>query len=108
MPIYEYKCQKCGVIEVTQRITEKPLAKCPTCKSKIKKLISNTSFQLKGTGWYITDYARKGQSNGESKSESKTKSSSTASSESKSDAKKSEASSSDKASSTSSSSATSA
>ena len=47
--------------EATQRITEKPLAKCPTCKSKVKKLISNTSFQLKGTGWYVTDYARKGK-----------------------------------------------
>jgi putative FmdB family regulatory protein len=108
MPIYEYQCQKCGVIEVTQRITEKPLAKCPTCKSKIKKLISNTSFQLKGTGWYITDYARKGQSNGESKSESKSKSSSTSAPESKSETKKSEASSSEKAASTSSSSSTSA
>ncbi|MSP41461.1 MAG: zinc ribbon domain-containing protein [Deltaproteobacteria bacterium] len=83
MPIYEYQCQKCGVIEVTQRITEKSLAKCPTCKSKVKKLISNTSFQLKGTGWYITDYARKGQTNGESKSESSPKA--TASTESKSD-----------------------
>lgn len=92
MPIYEYKCQKCGVIEVTQRITEKPLAKCPTCKSKIKKLISNTSFQLKGTGWYITDYARKGQSNGESKSDSKPSSSSASSAETKSEAKKSESS----------------
>jgi putative FmdB family regulatory protein len=59
MPIYEYQCQKCGTFEVTQRITEKPLGKCPTCKGKVKKLISNTSFQLKGTGWYITDYARK-------------------------------------------------
>lgn len=59
MPIYEYRCDKCGTFEVTQRITEKPLGKCPTCKSKVKKLISNTSFQLKGTGWYITDYARK-------------------------------------------------
>jgi putative FmdB family regulatory protein len=108
MPIYEYQCQKCGVIEVTQRITEKPLAKCPTCKSKIKKLISNTSFQLKGTGWYITDYARKGQSNGESKSESKSKSSSTSAPESKSETKKSEASSNEKAASTSSSSSTSA
>ena len=68
MPIYEYSCQKCGVVEVTQRITEKPLAKCPGCKSKVKKLISNTSFQLKGTGWYVTDYARKGQ-NGEAKSD---------------------------------------
>lgn len=109
MPIYEYSCQKCGVIEVTQRIIEKPLAKCPTCKSKIKKLISNTSFQLKGTGWYITDYARKGQSNGESKSESSSKPASTAASESKSETKKSDSSSSsDKASSTSSSTATSA
>jgi putative FmdB family regulatory protein len=59
MPIYEYKCEKCGTFEITQRITEKPLGKCPTCKGKVKKLISNTSFQLKGTGWYITDYARK-------------------------------------------------
>ncbi len=83
MPIYEYQCQKCGVIEVTQRITEKSLTKCPTCKSKVKKLISNTSFQLKGTGWYITDYARKGQTNGESKSDSSSKS--TSSSEPKSD-----------------------
>jgi putative FmdB family regulatory protein len=88
MPIYEYKCDKCGTFEVTQRITEKALSKCPTCKSKVKKLISNTSFQLKGTGWYITDYARKGQSNGESKSDGGAKSSSA---ESKSDSKKSEA-----------------
>jgi putative FmdB family regulatory protein len=69
MPIYEYQCQKCGTFEVTQRITEKSLSKCPTCKNKVKKLISNTSFQLKGTGWYVTDYARKSQ--GEPKAESK-------------------------------------
>ena len=92
MPIYEYSCQKCGVIEVTQRITEKALAKCPTCKSKVKKLISNTSFQLKGTGWYITDYARKGQK-GESNSDSVSKSSSSStSSETKSETKKTESS----------------
>jgi putative FmdB family regulatory protein len=89
MPIYEYQCQKCGTIEVTQRITEKPLTKCPTCKSRVKRLISNTSFQLKGTGWYVTDYARKGQANGDSKSDSGPKSS--APSESKSEAKKSDA-----------------
>lgn len=78
MPIYEYACPKCGEFEVTQRITEPPLKKCPTCKStKVKKLISNTSFQLKGSGWYITDYARKdgaggkpAEAKGESKSES--------------------------------------
>ncbi|HEX9442550.1 MAG TPA: zinc ribbon domain-containing protein [Candidatus Binatia bacterium] len=62
MPIYEYACGKCGTFEVTQRITEKPLGRCPTCKGKVKKLISNTSFQLKGTGWYVTDYARKDKS----------------------------------------------
>ncbi|HEY7554110.1 MAG TPA: zinc ribbon domain-containing protein [Candidatus Binatia bacterium] len=92
MPIYEYKCQKCGTFEVTQRITDKALGKCPTCKSKVKKLISNTSFQLKGTGWYITDYARKGQ-NGESKGANGVKSTE-AKSESKSESKKSESSSS--------------
>jgi putative FmdB family regulatory protein len=92
MPIYEYQCQKCGTIEVTQRITEKSLTKCPTCKSKVKKLISNTSFQLKGTGWYITDYARKGQTNGESKSDSSSKSTSSSESKSESGSKSSAAS----------------
>jgi putative FmdB family regulatory protein len=81
MPIYEYQCQKCGTFEVTQRITEKPLGRCPTCKAKVKKLISNTSFQLKGTGWYVTDYARK--SNGASKDENGSKSTSDSKSESK-------------------------
>jgi putative FmdB family regulatory protein len=81
MPIYEYECQKCGTFEATQRITENPLSKCPTCKGKVKKLISNTSFQLKGTGWYITDYARKG------KDASKENGSSSSSSESKSETK---------------------
>lgn len=70
MPIYEYQCSTCGVFEVTQRITEDPLKKCPTCNHKVQKLISNTSFQLKGTGWYITDYGRGSGSDGE-KSESK-------------------------------------
>ena len=76
MPIYEYQCQKCGTFEATQRITEKPLVKCPTCKGKVKKLISNTSFQLKGTGWYITDYARKDNNKGAGKGENGAKSSS--------------------------------
>ena len=88
MPIYEYQCQKCGTFEATQRITDKALAKCPTCKGKVKKLISNTSFQLKGTGWYITDYARKGQ-NGDSKGKSSEPSK--PSSESKNESKKTDA-----------------
>lgn len=67
MPIYEYRCEKCGDFEVTQRITEDPLKKCPTCKRKVHKLISNTSFQLKGSGWYVTDYARAGKDKSGSK-----------------------------------------
>ena len=62
MPIYEYRCEKCGDFEVTQRITEDPLKKCPTCKRKVSKLMSSTSFPLKGSGWYVTDYARKEKS----------------------------------------------
>jgi putative FmdB family regulatory protein len=92
MPIYEYSCQKCGTFETTQRITEKPLAKCPTCKGKVRKLISNTSFQLKGTGWYITDYARKGKGDDgksdSSKSDGASKSASESKGESKSETKK--------------------
>jgi len=68
MPIYEYQCKKCGQFEEMQKITDPPLKRCPTCHAKVTKLISNTSFQLKGTGWYITDYGRKG---GGAKSESK-------------------------------------
>ena len=79
MPIYEYSCDKCGVFEITQRITEDALTKCPTCKRKVQRLISNTSFQLKGGGWYVTDYARKGGAKTtESKSESSSPSSSDA------------------------------
>ena len=115
MPIYEYQCATCGTIEVTQRITDKALSKCPTCKSKVKRLISNTSFQLKGTGWYITDYARKGQTNGDSKSDSGSKDASSAESKGESkkgeskkiESKKSESSTSDKSSSTASSSSSS-
>jgi putative FmdB family regulatory protein len=51
---------QCGDFDVMQKITEKPLRKCPTCKGKVSKLVSNTSFQLKGSGWYLTDYAGKG------------------------------------------------
>jgi putative FmdB family regulatory protein len=66
MPIYEYRCAKCGEFDVMQRITEKPLRKCPTCKGKVEKLVSNTSFHLKGSGWYVTDYAGKGKDKAES------------------------------------------
>lgn len=76
MPIYEYHCEKCGDFDVMQKITAGPLRKCPTCKSKVKKLMSNTAFQLKGTGWYVTDYGNKGSTNrAESGSESTSSSS---------------------------------
>ena len=64
MPIYEYRCEKCGDFEQTQRISDPPLDRCPTCRRKVRRLISNTSFQLKGSGWYVTDYARAGKNAG--------------------------------------------
>jgi putative FmdB family regulatory protein len=58
MPIYEYTCEKCDKhLEIIQKITSDPLTICPDCKGQLRKMISNTSFVLKGTGWYVTDYA---------------------------------------------------
>jgi putative FmdB family regulatory protein len=58
MPIYEYECSKCGRIdEVIQKFSDKPLARCKHCSGKLHKLVSHSSFHLKGTGWYVTDYA---------------------------------------------------
>ena len=63
MPIYEYECSKCGRIdEVLQKFSDKPINRCKHCSGKLNKLISHSSFHLKGTGWYITDYANKSQS----------------------------------------------
>lgn len=60
MPIYEYECTKCGKIEeVLQNFSDKPLTKCPSCAGKLHKLVSQSTFHLKGTGWYVTDYANK-------------------------------------------------
>lgn len=60
MPIYEYKCRKCGHInEVWQKFSDTPLNQCELCGGPVKKIISQNSFQLKGTGWYVTDYASK-------------------------------------------------
>ena len=64
MPIYEYHCSKCGDFETMQRMSDKPLTTCPTCRRKVTKLISSTTFHLKGSGWYVTDYARKGEGGG--------------------------------------------
>jgi len=67
MPIYEYRCTVCGAdTEVLQRIHDKPLKTCTHCGGGLEKLISRSSFQLKGAGWYVTDYARKGGAGGSS------------------------------------------
>ena len=58
MPVYEYECSACRkVFEVQQRIADKPLAQCPDCKGVVKKLMSMSSFQLKGGGWYADGYS---------------------------------------------------
>lgn len=58
MPIYEYECLECEkTFEIMQKFSDEPLRICPECNGQLKKLISNTSFVLKGNGWYVTDYA---------------------------------------------------
>jgi putative FmdB family regulatory protein len=60
MPIYEYQCDSCGRIEeALQRFSDRPLTTCKHCSGKLHKLISQSAFHLKGTGWYVTDYAGK-------------------------------------------------
>lgn len=60
MPIYEYQCRKCGKqFEVFQSITDPEIKSCQFCKGKVSKLVSMSSFSLKGSGWYATDYGGK-------------------------------------------------
>ena len=59
MPIYEYQCEKCeNQFEMLQKITAEPLKECPECGGPVHKLVSSTSFILKGGGWYATDYGK--------------------------------------------------
>lgn len=60
MPLYEYQCARCGRFEVIQKFSDDPLRTCPTCGDEVQKMLSAPAIQFKGTGWYITDYARKG------------------------------------------------
>ncbi len=72
MPIYEYECTKCGNIEeALQKFSDKPLTKCKLCKGKLTKLVSPSTFHLKGSGWYVTDYANKSKKSAKSASKSK-------------------------------------
>lgn len=60
MPVYEYECVKCKhQTEVFQKMSDPPITKCEFCNGKMKKLISQSAFHLKGSGWYVTDYASK-------------------------------------------------
>ena len=71
MPIYEYECKKCGDdFEITQKITDSPLERCEKCGGDLQKVISNTSFILKGTGWYKTDYPSKSPEGGKKREKS--------------------------------------
>lgn len=66
MPIYEYQCERCGeTTEVLQKFSDNPLQDCPSCGGHVSKMMSMNSFQLKGSGWYVTDY--KGQTDSSSK-----------------------------------------
>ena len=78
MPIYEYKCEHCGdTFEVLQKFNENPLTECILChKGPVKKLISVSSFILKGSGFYVNDYARKAAPKEKSSSSSSSSSSS--------------------------------
>lgn len=64
MPIYEYECTKCGhQTEALQKFSDPPLAQCEYCHGKLMKLMSHSTFHLKGSGWYVTDYASKSGGN---------------------------------------------
>jgi putative FmdB family regulatory protein len=81
MPLYEYQCDACAYrFEVIQKFSDSPLETCEKCGGQVRKLLSSPAIQFKGSGWYITDYARAGKS--ESKSESTSDAKSDAKSES--------------------------
>jgi putative FmdB family regulatory protein len=94
MPLYEYQCDKCAHrFEVIQKFSDSPVDVCPKCGGAVKKLLSSPAIQFKGTGWYITDYARSGKtdsaapSSGDTKADSKTETKTEAKTESKTETK---------------------
>jgi putative FmdB family regulatory protein len=91
MPVYEYECTKGHQFEVEQRISDKPLARCKVCRAKARRLISRTSFVLKGGGWYSDGYGASkkngGDAGGGSKSETRSEAKSDAKPESKPESK---------------------
>ena len=108
MPLYEYQCTKCKhTFEKIMKFSDPPVTKCPECGGKVQQLLSAPAIQFKGTGWYVSDYAKKSGSPGgkggsdvssssESKTESKSESKSETKPESKAESKPSKSSSTDK------------
>jgi putative FmdB family regulatory protein len=85
MPLYEYQCNKCGHrFEKIQKFSDKPVKKCPECGGPVEQTISAPAVQFKGSGWYVTDYAKKSSAAASSESGGKD------SKETKKDEKKSE------------------
>ena len=67
MPLYEYQCKKCGhLFEKIVKFSDKPIKKCPECGGAVEQTISAPAVQFKGSGWYVTDYAKKSQSSSSS------------------------------------------
>lgn len=91
MPLYEYQCEACGHrFEVIQKYSDAPADACPKCSGAVRKLLSSPAIQFKGSGWYITDYARAGKTDSGSSSappSPATKGESSSAGESKSEAK---------------------
>ncbi len=79
MPIYEYECLKCGkTTEAMQKFSDQPLSECEHCHGSLRKMISMSTFHLKGSGWYVTDYSGKNQSTSKASESTKTESSGSA------------------------------
>jgi putative FmdB family regulatory protein len=75
MPLYDYRCQQCGeTFEVRQKFSDAPLTVHEGCGGKLEKLLSPPALQFKGSGWYVTDYARNGKSTSNGNTESKSES----------------------------------
>ncbi|MFQ5930724.1 MAG: FmdB family zinc ribbon protein, partial [Acidobacteriota bacterium] len=73
MPLYEYRCQDCGrTVEIIQRFSDPPLPECEVCGGELERLLSPAAVHFKGSGWYVTDYARKNDK-GSSKEDSSAK-----------------------------------
>ena len=89
MPIYEYRCGECGQEhEVLQKVSEPPLTECPACgKPALKKQLSAAGFQLKGSGWYATDFKGSAKKPAEKKAEAKTEAKAETKSETKTESK---------------------